>query len=464
VAEERAGLDQARVLLGITGGIAAYKAPELVRLLVKERALVSVILTRNARRFVTRDALRAVTRGPVLSNLFEPKALGEGPWFSGSPRSSLGMAHIGMAREADLFLVAPATANLLAKLAHGSADDLLSTALLATRAPVLVAPAMNVAMWEHPAVRENVEILRARGVHFVDPEEGELADGEWGMGRMASLEAIVAAAEETLAGGRRGMGAPAIKPPGAQGTPELVPSPAAQAPYVLSPGPSIPSAPNGPLTGRTIVITAGGTEEPIDPVRVITNRSSGKMGFALAEEARRMGARVKLIIARTNAPAPAGITRIDAVTGEAMAKAVRAAMPDADALVMAAAVSDFAPAAPSDSKLKRREGDMTLELRGTPDILASIRKEFPKKFVVGFALETEDEERAGMEKLKRKGLDLIAINNPLKPGSAFGSDQNDVTLLDRSGDVERLGLRPKPEVARAILLRVARALETAVAR
>ncbi|HZE20105.1 MAG TPA: flavoprotein, partial [Candidatus Angelobacter sp.] len=176
MAEGRSGLIEARVLLGITGGIAAYKAPELVRLLSKEGARVSVILTRNARRFVTRDALRAVTRGPVLGNLFEAEALGDGPWFPDTPRSSLGMAHIGMAREADLFLVAPATANLLAKVAHGIADDLLSTALLATRSPVLVAPAMNVAMWEHAAVRENLRILRERGVRFVDPEEGELAD------------------------------------------------------------------------------------------------------------------------------------------------------------------------------------------------------------------------------------------------------------------------------------------------
>ena len=216
-----------------------------------------------------------------------------------------------------------------------------------------------------------------------------------------------------------------------------------------------------PLLGRTLVVTAGGTEEPIDPVRVITNRSSGKMGFALAEEARAMGATVTLIVARTSAPAPEG-PKIEALTGDAMARAVRAAMPHADALVMAAAVSDFAPAAPSDSKLKRRERGMTLELKSTPDILAAIRKEFPKKLLVGFALETE--ERGGMEKLKKKGLDLIAINNPLKAGSAFGSDQNEVILLDSQGEIERIGLRPKRDVARAILLRMARALEAAVAR
>ncbi len=439
MAEGRSGLNQARVLLGITGGIAAFKAPELVRLLAKDGALVSVILTRNARRFVARDALRAVTRGPVLGNLFEAEALGDGPWFPDTPRSSLGMAHIGMAREADLFLVAPATANLLAKYAHGLADDLLSTALLATRAPVLVAPAMNVAMWEHAAVRENMRILRERGVRFVDPEEGELADGEWGMGRMASLDAIVRAAREALAR-------------------------AAKAPYGSPLGAQTMEPDSQPLLGRTIIITAGGTEEPLDPVRVITNRSSGKMGFALAEEARRMGAYVKLIVARTSAPPPDGIARIEALTGEAMASAVRAAMPGADALVMAAAVSDFAPTAPSASKLKRRERGMTLDLRPTPDILVTTRKEFPKKLLVGFALETEDEERGGMEKLKRKGLDLIAINNPLKPGSAFGSDQNEVILLDSSGEIERIGLRPKRDVARAILLRVARALEAAVAR
>ena len=413
MAEGRSGLIEARILLGVTGGIAAYKAPELVRLLSKEGALVSVILTRNARRFVTRDALRAVTRGPVLGNLFEAEALGDGPWFPDTPRSSLGMAHIGMAREADLFLVAPA---------------------------------MNVAMWEHVAVRENVRILRERGVRFADPEEGELADGEWGMGRMASLDAILAAVRRALSSARTAPDARAVKAP--SGSP---------------PGPLNPTHDRLPLLGRTLVVTAGGTEEPIDPVRVITNRSSGKMGFALAEEARAMGATVTLIVARTSAPAPEG-PKIEALTGDAMARAVRAAMPHADALVMAAAVSDFAPAAPSDSKLKRRERGMTLELKSTPDILAAIREEFPKKLLVGFALETEEEERGGMEKLKKKGLDLIAINNPLKAGSAFGSDQNEVILLDSQGEIERIGLRPKRDVARAILLRMARALEAAVAR
>jgi len=450
VAEGRTGLSQARILLGITGGIAAYKTPELVRLLAKEGASVSVILTRNARRFVTKDALRAVTRGPVLVHLFEADALGNGPWFADAPRSDLGMAHIGMAREADLILVAPATAHLLGKYAHGLADDLLSTALLATRAPVLLAPAMNVAMWENAAVRENVRLLRERGVRFVDPEEGELADGEWGMGRMASLPSIVQAARGILTGGTVDAAA-ARRPPPAEKRPEAAP-------------PQGLSLVSQPLWGRTVVVTAGGTEEPIDPIRVITNRSSGKMGFALAEEARKMGATVKLIVARASAAPPEGIPRIEAFTVEAMESAVRAAMADADALVMAAAVSDFKPEAPSGSKMKRRESGLTLELRATPDILASVRRDFPKKFVVGFALETEDEERRGLEKLRKKALDLVAVNNPLKAGSAFGSDQNEVTLIDRSGEMERLGLRPKREVARAILLRVARALEPAVAR
>ena len=441
--EGRTGFQEARILLGVTGGIAAYKTPELVRLLIKEGASVSVILTRNARRFVTRDALRAVTRGPVLTYLFEAEALGDGPWFAGSPRSTLGMAHIGMAREADLILVAPATANLLAKTAHGLADDLLSTALLATRAPVLLAPAMNVAMWEHPAVRANVATLRQRGVTFVDPEEGELADGEWGMGRMASLDAIVRAVKTMLTMRHEARG------------PEMKRKAAPESP---------PDRPDPLLAGRTIVITAGGTEEPIDPVRIITNRSSGKMGFALAEEARAMGAAVKLITARTNAPPPAGIPRLEALTAGAMGDAVREAMAGADALIMAAAVSDYTPVAPSRSKMRRREDGMTLQLEATPDIVAAVRRAHPKKFVVGFALETEEEERGGLEKLRKKGLDLIAVNNPLRQGSAFGSDQNEVTLIDRSGEMERLGLRPKREVARAILLRVARALEPAAAR
>jgi phosphopantothenoylcysteine decarboxylase/phosphopantothenate--cysteine ligase len=430
VTEKRSGLREARVLLGVTGGVAAYKIPELVRLFIKEGAHVSVIVTKNAQRFVTKDALRSVTRGPVLSDLFEPAALGVGPWFEGSSPSSLGMAHIGMAREADLVLVAPATAHLLGKLAHGLADDLLSTALLATRSPVLLAPAMNVAMWEHPAVRENARTLAARGVRMVGPTEGELADGEWGMGRMAALQAIVAAAREAL--GDLGAG---------------------RAASGSSPGPE-----ELPLRGKRVVVTAGGTEEPIDPVRVITNRSSGKMGFALAEEARRMGAEVTLVTARTTATPPAGVTRVEAMTASAMAEAVRRAMRDADALIMAAAVSDYTPAKPSAGKLRRSGEGMALDLKATPDILESVRKKYPKKYLVGFALETEDGVRRGREKLKQKGLDLIAVNNPLTPGAEFGSDQNEVTMLDRSSKIERVSLRSKHEVARAILRRVATAL------
>ena len=425
----RRSLNGARVLLGITGGIAAYKTPELVRHLGREGAHVSVILTRSARRFVTKDALRSVTHGPVLTDLFERDALGTGPWFEGAAPSTLGMAHIGMAREADVFLVAPATANAIGKLAHGLADDLLSTALLATRSPVLVAPAMNVAMWEHAAVRENVAALRARGVFFVGPDEGELADGEVGMGRMATLEAIVAACASAL-----NPRSAAVK------------------------GVAAPSTNGLPLRGRTIVITAGGTEEAIDPVRVITNRSSGKMGFAIAEQARDLGATVRLITARTSAPAPAGVERAEAATAADMSDAVIKAMKDADALIMAAAVSDFTPAKQSGKKVARTSG-MTLELKSTPDILMRVRERYPKKHLVGFALETEDELRRGKEKRKRKGLDLIAVNNPLRPGSAFGSDQNDVTLVDAAGRVESLGLRPKSEIARAILLRVAKALD-----
>jgi phosphopantothenoylcysteine decarboxylase / phosphopantothenate---cysteine ligase len=420
VAESGPVLIGARVLLGVTGGVAAYKAPELVRALAARGARVSVLLTRTARRFVTTDALRAVTHGPVLSGLFEKDALGSGPWFEGAPPSPLGMAHIGMAREADLVLVAPATANLIAKAAQGLADDLLSTALLATRAPLLLAPAMNTAMWEHPAVRENVRLLSARGASIVGPESGELADGEHGMGRMASIEAIVEAAAAALA--------------------------------------HDPAQNGGPLGGRVIVVTAGGTEEPIDPVRVITNRSSGKMGIAIAEEARRQGARVRLIVARTSEAPPFGIEPVVATTASAMREAVLAEMPGADALIMAAAVSDFAPADARTEKIPRGNGGLSLELRPTEDILALVRERFPKKHLVGFALETQDETARGREKMKRKGLDLVAINNPLRPGAAFGSDQNDVTLMGPDGLPEALGLRPKREVARAILARVAKAL------
>ncbi len=444
--ERKRSLSGARVLLGITGGVAAYKTPELVRALGREGAHVSVILTRKAHRFVTRDALRSVTHGPVLTDLFEPAALGSGPWFEGAPPSSLGMAHIGMAREADLVLVAPATANSVGKLAHGLADDLLSTALLATRSPVLMAPAMNVAMWEHRAVQANVATLRGRDVRFVGPEEGELADGEFGMGRMASIEAIVEACRSVIGGAERNRRGP--------------PQPARRAAEDRAPGGSSPPPSNNglPLRGRTIVVTAGGTEEPIDPVRVLTNRSSGKMGIAIAEEARSLGARVRLITARTSVPAPSGVDRIEAPTASAMSSAVLAAMKDADALIMAAAVSDYTPAKASSKKIARKDGGIMIELRSTPDILQAVRERYPRKHLVGFALETEDEVRRGGEKRRRKGLDLIAVNNPLKPGSAFGSDQNDVTLVDAKGAVEPLGLLPKHEVARAILLRVAQAL------
>lgn len=443
-----ASLRGARVLLGITGGVAAYKTPQLVRALVKEGARVSVMLTQHAQRFATVDALRAVTRGLVLTDLFEPAALTDGPWFPDTPKSPLAYAHIGMAREADLVLVAPATANLIAKLANGLADDLLSTTLVATRAPVLLAPAMNTAMWEHPAVQANVATLLSRGVRFVGPETGELADGEHGLGRMAMLELIVGACFEAVA--EKGTVLRSLSPPA---------SPAAEAPSGLSPSP--PSPAKQVLRGRSIVVTAGGTEEHIDPIRVITNRSSGKMGFAVAEEARALGADVVLITAHTTAVAPAGIERVEAMTVDAMREAVLAAMKNADALVMAAAVSDFTPAAPSKTKLRRAERGITLEFKATPDVLADVRKKFPKKLLVGFAVETSDAAGGlehGREKLKRKGLDLIAVNNPLAPGSEFGSDRNDVTLLSPDGKATPLGLRPKREAAREILLRVAKAL------
>jgi phosphopantothenoylcysteine decarboxylase/phosphopantothenate--cysteine ligase len=333
-----------------------------------------------------------------------------------------------MAREADLVLVAPATANILAKLAHGIADDLLSTALIATRAPVLIAPAMNTAMWEHPAVQSNVAAIRSRGVRFVGPEAGELADGEHGLGRMAMLELIVHACLESI---------------GATGT-------------MGANGPSGAS-----LKGMSVVVTAGGTEEPIDPVRVITNRSSGRMGFAIAEEARAMGATVTLVTARTSAEPPAGIARVSAMTAGEMREAVLHAMKSADALVMAAAISDFTPTAPAKTKLARKSAGLSLEMKSTPDILADTRAKYPKKLLVGFAVEISDAKKnmqRGREKLKKKGLDMIAVNNPLAPGSEFGSDRNDVTLVDSRGKETPLGLRPKQEIAREILIRVAKAL------
>ncbi len=390
-----------RVLLAVSGGIAAYKVPELVRLLDGAGLAVRCALTEAAVRFVSPLVLQTLTREPVRSDLLDPGEEGQ-------------IGHIDLADQADIVVVAPATANLLARMASGLADDLVSTLLLATRAPVLVAPAMNVNMWEHPATRANVATLRERGVHFVGPDAGALACGWEGAGRMAEPAAIAAALERLL-------------------------------------GPAS-------LAGERVVISAGGTREPIDAVRAIVNRSSGKMGFALAAEAARRGAQVLLVAGPSALPTPAGVERIDVETALEMRSAVEAAFARASVAIMAAAVADFRPAAPLAGKLKKEDlpdgAGLELSLVRNPDILAELARERGDRVVVGFAAESEDVIPAARRKLARKGCDLLVANDVSRPDAGFESDQNAVVLLTPDGDVEELPLLDKREVAARIWDRI----------
>jgi phosphopantothenoylcysteine decarboxylase / phosphopantothenate---cysteine ligase len=400
----------ALVALGVGGGIGAYKAVEVARGLQKNGHEVVALLTRNARRFITPLTFEAITRRRVLINQFEPGANAD-------------IEHIAVANDIALLLVAPATANILAKFAHGIADDYLSTLFLATPAPVLLAPAMNTRMLEHPAVQENARILGARGVRFVDPGAGYLACGWIGKGRLAEPAEIVAAAEEILTAQR--------------GT--------------------------GVLAGRRIVVTAGPTFEDIDPVRFIGNRSSGRMGYAIAAEASRRGAVVTLISGPTHLGAPAGV-RLESVRSAAdMHAAVTRAASDADAVIMAAAVADYAPAGGAlDLKRAKSDEGWTLPLARTRDILADLgaaraaRKE-TRPVLVGFAAQTGDPVPSAKAKLAAKQVDLVVANDVSKPGAGFDVDTNEVTLVD-AGGAEALPMMTKDAVAGRILDRVTRLL------
>lgn len=389
-----------RIVVGVTGGIAAYKAADLVSKLTQAGALVDVVLTAHAREFVTPLTFGALSQRPVWSDLWEPTG-------------RAAAAHIEMAAAADLVLVAPATANTIARLAHGMADDMLTAIALATPAPLLIAPAMEAHMLAHPATQANLELLRTRGAHLVAPDVGRLASGEMGAGRLPDTFTLLGAARLVL------------------GTQE-------------------------DLAGRRVVVTAGGTQESIDPVRYIGNRSSGRQGFAIAEAARDRGATVTLIAGASELPTPYGITRIDAHTAQAMRDAVLAACVGADALVMSAAVADFTPETVAEHKIKKREVpaangvDLTLRLRRTPDILTDLlaaADQYPQLVRVGFAAETRHVREAAQEKLARKGLDLLVANDVSQPGSGFGTPTNQVTLLFRSGRILELPELPKEEVA-----------------
>lgn len=394
-----------RVLLAVSGGIAAYKTPELVRALVRGGFAVRCALTAAATRFVAPLALQTVSGHAVRSDLFDAEQEGA-------------IDHITLADEADLVVVAPATANLLARLANGLADDLVSTLLLATRAPLLVAPAMNVNMWRHPATQANVERLRERGVRFIGPETGSLACGWEGEGRMSEPEAIAAEVERLLA------------------------------------------APT--LAGERVVVTAGGTREPIDPVRVIANRSSGKMGYAIAAAAARRGADVVLVSGPTALPTPPGVRLVSVETAAEMREAVLAALPECTVFVAAAAVADFRPRAPARDKIKKEalgeDGRLVVELERTPDILAEVGersvREGGRRLVIGFAAESRDLVAAARRKLERKHCHLVVANDVTRAGAGFDTDTNAVSLVWPGGEVEELPLLSKRELAERLLDRV----------
>jgi phosphopantothenoylcysteine decarboxylase/phosphopantothenate--cysteine ligase len=394
-------MSRRRILLAVSGGIAAYKVPELVRVLDRAGYAVRCALTEAATQFVSPLVLQTLTREPVRTDLLDPGEEGQ-------------IGHIELADQADAVLVAPATAHLLARMAAGLADDLVSTLLLATRAPILVAPAMNVNMWEHPATRANVATLAARGVRFVGPDAGALACGWEGAGRMAEPEAI----GDALA---------------------LLLGPAS-------------------LAGERVVVTAGGTREPIDAVRAIVNRSSGKMGFALAAEAARRGAETVLIAGPSALATPPGVRRVDVETALEMQAAVRAELAASSVVIMAAAVADFRPAAPVAGKIKKEDlpegAGLELQLVRTPDILAEISRERGRRIVVGFAAESRELLAAARRKLARKGCDLMVANDVSRGDAGFESDKNAVALLTPDGDVEELPLQDKREVAARIWDRI----------
>ncbi len=391
------------VLLGVTGGIAAYKSPDLVRRLRERGAEVQVVMTEAAKQFVTPLTFQAVSGREVRDSLWDAQA-------------EAAMGHIELARWADVVLVAPATAEFLARLTHGRADDLLTTLCLATSAPVHVAPAMNRLMWSNAATASNVATLRNRGVVVHGPGSGGQACGETGDGRMLEPAEIAAAVMSGLGGPR-------------------------------------------PLAGRKVVVTAGPTREPIDPVRFISNRSSGKMGFAVAQAAGEAGADVVLVAGPVSLPTPPGVRRIDVETARQMHEAVHAALPGAAVYIGAAAVADYQPIAVASQKIKKREEAMTLEMTRTPDILASVAALADRPFVVGFAAETEKVEEHARLKLERKRLDMIAANR-VGEGIAFDQDENALLLLWPGGR-EELATCGKLDLARQLVARIAAALERA---
>jgi len=383
-----------RVVLGVTGSIAAYKAVSLLRTLVREGAIVDVAMTHSATKFVTPLTFEVLSGRPVITDLFE---------------SHQEMRHLSVPDSADAIVVAPATANFLAKAALGLGDDILSTMLLTARCPLICAPAMDGGMWTHPTVTEHVLTLRQRGAIVIDPEEGPLASGHIGQGRLAEEDLILNAIRTAV-------------------------------------------APKLDWEGHRILVSAGPTQEPIDPVRYISNRSSGKMGYAIAEAARARGAQVVLVTGPTKLPVPKGVDVVPVETAEEMTKALSSRLSWSTVVIMAAAVADFRPKHTASTKLKKQgKSETTLDLERTTDILTALSARRTHQILVGFAAETNDLLANATDKLMTKGLDLVVANDVAQPGGGFNSEQNAATLIDRHGQVTELPLRPKRELADNIL-------------
>jgi phosphopantothenoylcysteine decarboxylase/phosphopantothenate--cysteine ligase len=390
-----------RLVLGVTGGIAAYKAAELLRMLQERGLDVQVVMTAGARNFVTPLTFAALSGHKVITGMF-----GES---GDEPNVESAIEHIAVAQGIDALVIAPATANVIAKMAQGIADDFLTTLILATKAPIIVAPAMNVNMWDNEATQQNLQTLRARGIRVLEPDEGYLACGMIGSGRLASIESIARSVFETL--------------------------------HLRE-----------DLRSETVLVSAGPTEEPLDPVRYITNRSSGKMGYALAEACRRRGAAVTLVSGPTRLPAPEGVTVENVRTTAEMSEAMLRRLEGATMVLMAAAVVDFAPANMETEKIKKRRATLNLELKPTQDILSEIsRRRKPHQLVVGFAAETSHLLENAAAKVREKSLDMIVANDVTQSGAGFDSDTNIVTLVFPDGQVKPLEKMSKLNVANAIL-------------
>lgn len=391
-------LEGRHILLGITGSIAAYKAAMLCRLLKREGAEVQVVMTALAKQFITPLTMATLSRRPILVEFFDPE---NGQWNS----------HVSLGEWADLMLIAPATANTLAKMTAGVADNLLLTTYLSARCPVMVAPAMDLDMYAHYTTQRNLKELKEHGVGIIEPGSGELASGLEGKGRMAEPDEIVEQLKAHFAEKKK------------------------------------------PLTGKHFVVTAGPTIEPIDPVRFISNHSSGKMGYAIAETLAEKGARVTLVSGRTALPTPAGVERVDVLTAEEMYRATVAAFEEADGAVMCAAVADYTPAEVATEKLKKSDADLQIPLKRTRDIAAELGRTKGQKILVGFAMETQNEAANATQKLTKKNFDFIVLNSLREAGAGFRGDTNRVTLID-STSREELPLLTKREVAERIAQKI----------